>query len=143
MRINELLSEDADDDYKIAHQAPTHDSGSPLHDLSATYPDEIYGPKAAEYYGHYGGGNMQDRKAISIIQSRRNKPSQGTQIFRAVPADVKSNKINPGDWVTINRDYAVEHGHGLGKYKILSKIVSAKHLYTNGDSIQEWGYDPT
>jgi hypothetical protein len=52
--------------------------------------------------------------------------------------------INKGDWVTINREYAKEHGESLlkGNYKILSKNVKAKDIYTDGDSIQEWGYDP-
>ena len=29
-----------------------------------------------------------------------------------------------------------------GKYKILSKTVKARDIFTNGDSIHEWGYDP-
>jgi len=51
--------------------------------------------------------------------------------------------INPGDWVAINREYAVNHGKSyLGnKYKILTKTVRAKDLYTEG-YIEEWGYDP-
>lgn len=53
--------------------------------------------------------------------------------------------INPGDWVTISRQYAKEHGEGAlnGDYKIISKKVKAKDIYTNGDSIFEWGYDPS
>lgn len=54
-------------------------------------------------------------------------------------------KINKGDWVTINKNYAIEHGRSNlnGRYKILSKTVVAKDIYTNGDSIHEWGYDPS
>lgn len=53
--------------------------------------------------------------------------------------------INPGDWVTINRAYARDHGEStlLGDYKIISKTVKARDLYTNGDSIHEFGYSPT
>lgn len=53
-------------------------------------------------------------------------------------------KINPGDWVTPIREYAVSHGrsHLNNKYKIVSKTVPAKHLFTDGNSIEEWGYDP-
>lgn len=54
-------------------------------------------------------------------------------------------KINPGDWVTIDRKYAVDHGNnvfGLKNYKILSKTVPASAVFTNGDSILEWGYNP-
>ncbi len=52
--------------------------------------------------------------------------------------------INKHDWVTLNRAYAKEHGESTlrGKYKILSKVVRAKDLYTDGNSIHEWGYDP-
>ena len=56
----------------------------------------------------------------------------------------KIDTINPGDWVTINRNYAKDHGESalLGKYRIITKVVKAKDIYTNGDSIHEWGYDP-
>jgi len=52
--------------------------------------------------------------------------------------------INPNDWVTIDRNYALEHKNSTlrGKGKILTKIVLAKQLYTDGNSIFEWGYDP-
>jgi DNA polymerase III epsilon subunit-like protein len=54
-------------------------------------------------------------------------------------------KINSGNWVTPIREYAVSHGrsHLNGKYKIVSKTVPAKHLFTDGNSIEEWGYDPS
>lgn len=53
--------------------------------------------------------------------------------------------INPGDWVTVNRAYAKEHGESAlqGSYKIISKKVRAKDIFTNGDSIHEWGYSPS
>jgi hypothetical protein len=51
-------------------------------------------------------------------------------------------KINPGDWVTLAKSYAQEHGRdNLGKYKILSKTVTADTLFTDGD-LHEWGYHP-
>ena len=51
-------------------------------------------------------------------------------------------KINSGDWVTIYRPYAKGHGVSSlrGKYKILSMTVPAKNLFTDGNSIYEWGY---
>lgn len=60
------------------------------------------------------------------------------------PEDTKKIEINKEDWVTINKQYAKDHGEAtlLGKYRILTKIVPAKTLFTNGDSIHEWGYDP-
>lgn len=54
--------------------------------------------------------------------------------------------INPGDWVTPFRSYAVEHGQshlgGEGKYEIVKRKVRARDIYTAGDSWAEWGYDP-
>jgi len=51
-------------------------------------------------------------------------------------------KINTGDWVTLSKTYAKEHGESAlnGEYKIISKTVNAKELFTNGDSINEFGY---
>lgn len=53
-------------------------------------------------------------------------------------------QINAGDWVTISRLYAKAHGETQfnRKYKILTKTVKASDLYTSGDSIHEWGYQP-
>ena len=67
------------------------------------------------------------------------------QLRQAPDVPVPAFGINVGDWVTINRAYAKEHGEAClrGQYRILSKTVPAGHLYTDGNSIYEWGYDPT
>jgi hypothetical protein len=66
--------------------------------------------------------------------------------FRKLPLETNppKMKINNGDWVSINKDYAVEHGKSNlnNDFKVLTKTVPAKHLYTFGDSVHEWGYDP-
>jgi len=64
--------------------------------------------------------------------------------LQKVPNIPQKRSINKGDWVTIVRQYAVDHGKSAlnGKYKIVTKTVKAKDLYTNGNSIHEWGYDP-
>lgn len=56
--------------------------------------------------------------------------------------DNEKVKINNGDWVTINPMYAKVHGQSNlnNKFRVLSKTVSAKQLYTDGNSIHEWGY---
>ena len=55
-----------------------------------------------------------------------------------------SPTINAGDWVAIDRRYANDHGESAlhGRYRVLTKRVPAYTLFTNGDSIQEWGYHP-
>lgn len=52
--------------------------------------------------------------------------------------------INSGDWISISKQYAIDHGRSnLGnKFKVITKTVKAKDLYTDGNSIHEWGYSP-
>lgn len=129
--------------YRGAHKAPTSSNGSPLHDVTGAYPDDIYDdPSAARIYGH-GQDRWADQKSIDIIREARGNPNLKVEIFRAVPSGL-AVEIERGDWVTINRDYAVLHGEGplYGNHKILTKVVRAKDIFTNGDSIHEWGYDP-
>lgn len=54
------------------------------------------------------------------------------------------SSINAGDWVTPSRSYAVDHGESAlnGEYRILSKSVPASHLFTEGNSLSEFGYNP-
>ena len=129
--------------YRGAHTAPSADYGAPGHDLTEMYPDDIYGPNGAIYYGHGGDSRnrKQDNDTIAIIRSLRNNPDKKINIYRAVPKAVKD--INPGDWVTINKDYAKEHGERhLDNYTVLSKKVPVKEIYTDGNSIHEWGWNP-
>jgi hypothetical protein len=130
-------------DYSGEHKAPQRDSGAPLDNLKDVYPDDVYGPNAARYYG-VASGDATDKAAIRIIQATKGKPDAPVKVFRAIPKDIQSNEINPGDWITTMKSYAVTHGEGAlgGDYKILEKTVPAGDLYTNGDSIFEFGYDP-
>ena len=54
----------------------------------------------------------------------------------------KPFKINNGDWVTTSKEYAKMHGESNlnNNYRILTKVVKASQLYTDGNSIFEWGY---
>jgi hypothetical protein len=51
-------------------------------------------------------------------------------------------KIEDGNWVTTSRHYAIDHGRSSlnNQYKILQKTVRADELFTEGNSIHEWGY---
>ena len=60
-----------------------------------------------------------------------------------LPQDEKI-EINDRDWVGITPEYTKDHGetqYGEGKYRVLTKVVPCKHVYTEGNSLQEWGYD--
>ena len=183
-------------EYRGQHTAPMKgDGNAPLHELTKTYPDDIYSPQAAQYYGHYGGGSQADRQAIALMQAAKGRPNMPVTMYRAVPYEktveqqvaaiekqmaefmrrgkvpadsyIKGSEwyenalrtkeklmtlaeqqpqrlaINNGDWVTLSKEYAKEHGEGAlnGKYKIISKKVPARKLFTDGNSIQEFGYD--
>jgi len=130
-------------DYSGEHRAPGRDSGAPLDNLKDVYPDDVYGPNAARYYGHESGSQT-DKAAVRIIQATKGKPDAPVKVFRAIPKSIQSDEINPGDWITTIKSYAVQHGEGPlgGDYKILEKTVPAGDLYTDGNSIFEFGYDP-
>lgn len=134
----------AETSYRGSHSAPSRDFGAQLHQLDQIFPDDIYSPQAARLYGHYGANDPMDRQTIRLAQSFRGKPDADVTIYRAVPKDENIKGINQGDWVTINKQYAKEHGESvlLGDYKILEKKVKAKDIWTNADSIHEYGYDP-
>lgn len=64
------------------------------------------------------------------------------QINELLDQKKKGLKINKGDWVTPSLLYAKEHGQSnLDKFKIATKTVKASELYTDGNSIFEWGYN--
>ncbi len=141
-------SDDADirsnPDYSGEHEAPAKEDGAPLWDvtLNGMYPKDIYDHTAEKYYPHYG--DRRDGEAIRIIQWAHNKNNNPITIYRAVPGDLVRPKINPGDWVTIVRGYAKEHGEDNlgGDYKIISKSAHVRDLFTDANSIFEFGYDP-
>ena len=133
------------DTYKDQHTAPQRgqDNGTSIDNLTRVYPKDIYGADAARYYGHGGEDIAKDREAIRILQKIKGNPDAKVKIYRAIPENVNA-EINPQDWVTITKKYAVEHGESRfnGKYKLLEKEVKASDIFTDGNSIHEQGYDP-
>jgi len=131
--------------YRGSHKAPSPDFGAPLHDLTGggqMYPADVYSAKAAQFYGT--GYPKADKEAFELAKKVRGNPDAEVTMYRAVPKNEKITKINDGDWVTLSKDYAKNHGESvLGEdYKIISQKVKAKELWTNADSIHEFGYHP-
>ena len=130
-------------EYGMSHRPMTIEQGAaPLHDLSSAFDDTIYGKAGLQNYGT--GSPRLDREALKVFQQVKGNPTAEVTIYRAVPKGEKATKINPGDWVTVSKEYAMEHGEGQlgGKYKIISQKVPASHVTTNADSILEQGYYP-
>lgn len=131
-----------DPSFRGSHGAPMKgDSTAALHELNKIYPDDIYSPQAAQYYGH-GENVLQDRMLFNQLKGLRDKPDEMIDVYRALPKDAPM-EINHGDWVTTNKEYAVGHGKSVldGNYKIKKMKVPVKTLFTNGDSPYEFGLD--
>lgn len=144
---------DAAEEYRGQHTAPGRDS-APAHDLigSGVYPKDVY--QRPDWY-EQGDGLAVMRRVLAL----KDRPDAKVAIYRAIPTEVykremaaaeKSGEpflnrvIRPGDWVTIDKIYAKEHGESAlnGDFKVVHKNVPASHIFTNGDSIMEWGYHP-
>ena len=129
-------------DWRIKHKVPNSqdETAHSIDKLENVYGSAIYSSQAVYYYGE---GRKYDAKAIEVIQKTHNKPNAMIKIYRAVPTNIKDTRIRNGDWVAVTKEYADEHGYRWlhGDYKIIENTVLAKHLFNNGDSIQEFGYD--
>lgn len=131
----------AEHDYRGIHEAPGRDYGAPMHDLSTMYPDDIYGPDGMRLYGAHH--DRCDSISWRIIVAARGKPDYRVKIYRAVPIGT-GPRINRGDWVTPCRAYAEDHGEAWLRdgYEIISATARAADLFTEANSLHEWGYDP-
>lgn len=129
-------------DYRMEHSAPNSkdEISQSIDNLKGLYPDDLYSSKGYQYYGT--GYDAMDRKAWDILKRIKGKPDDTVTIYRAYPKGT-GGTITNGDWVTIVRDYAVEHGEANlgGNYQIVSKDVKASEVFTNADSLLEQGYD--
>lgn len=127
--------------YQGGHRPGGPDFGAPMHDVrQGIYPDDFY-ERTRNYVSDAETGSHQ---SLSSVLFAKNRPHAWVKVYRAVPKDAPRGGINPGDWVTPSSLYAREHGRSNlnNNFKIRSKMVRAKHLFTQGDSINEWGYHP-
>lgn len=140
---NEPVTPSTSNSYEGFHNAPTREDGAPLHDLTGNeiYPANVY---AENNLKHYTSGYQEfDAEAHQIIKSVEGNPDAVVEIYRAIPKDVEGG-INAGDWVTPIKGYAEQHGQSNlnDNFKIETLSVKASDLFTEGNSLLEWGYDP-
>ena len=126
--------------YRDSHLAPDADGGFNSYQLTNVYPDL----NSRTFAREYGDGRPYDAKTVKIMREMQKNPEGEITVYRAVPAGIEANTLNYGDWVAITKDYAIEHGNSRfdGKYKIIEQKVKGSDLYTDGNSIDEWGYSP-
>jgi hypothetical protein len=126
-------------DYRMQHQAPSRSDGfgSPAYNIEEMMPNFYEHP---EWY--VIGKEKYNQESIAAIKSMQNNPDAPVTVYRAVPEGIK--EINQGDWVTLSRTYAKQHieSNLNNSGKILSLDVTAKDLWFDGNSINEFGYDP-
>lgn len=130
--------------YAGQHRPVTTEGGAArLDDLTPAFGEDIYGKDAAQFFGT--GDDTLDQETLRILTSIRGNPDALISVYRAVPRGEPSQEtINPGDWVSVNKKYAAQHGQATlrGKYKIIEQKVRAADLTTNADSFHEQGYYP-
>lgn len=131
--------------YRGEHNPPGPEDGAPAWDLTGggkVYPADVYS-MGRRYYGT--GDDKSDAESFGVAYRVRNNPMAKVRVYRAIPKDVTARKLNSGDWVSLSRSYANSHGESSlnGEYKIISQVVRAGEIYTNGDSINEFGFHPT
>ena len=131
-------------DYGMSHRPSGPFDAAPAHNVSANgmYPEDFYSNNGLHYYGT--GEDVIDKQSYNAIRSVLNLPNEKVTMYRAVPNIVSKPSINIGDWVTLSRQYAKEHGESNlnNDFKILSKKVPARDVFTNADSMHEFGYFP-
>ena len=132
----------ANEDYRGTHRAPSGDNGEgSLNAMNRTYPDDLYSKDGARLYGDTTDV-ARDRQMHRIIVDAKGKPDKLVTVYRAVPKGT-GGKINPGDWVTPSKAYALEHGARFDEgTDILEAKVKAGDLFTEGNSIYEFGWSP-
>lgn len=123
------------EDYRGRHQPPGRDYGAPMHDVEMMFPNFYERPELYKTY------NDSDPESVRPIMSSRGNPDAAVQIHRAVPKGVDT--INPGDWVTPSRGYAEFHREAnVPDGHVISREVRAGDLFSEGNSIHEWGWHP-
>lgn len=125
-------------DYRGYHTAPRRADGfgAPATDVEEMMPDFYERPNI-----YTTGMPTADKESVSALMAIRGKPNKPVTIYRAVPEGV--DKINPGDWVTMSPTYAKQHLlSNLEAGHVISRTIPAGDLWFDGDSINEFGYDP-
>lgn len=129
--------------YQIQHKPMSVEGGaSQLHDLTTSFGDDVYGKHALEYFG---SGDDREKATLRVLQSLRGKPDAQVTIYRGAP--LEAGKINPGDWVTLDKrvaqDYVDLAKDNEGKAgKVYEMRVPASHITAWPDSLLEFGYFP-
>ena len=126
-------------EYMMKHRPwPDEEMSAGLHDLDNVFPG-IYGRHASDYKTFADDPRI-DAQSLKVINAVRGNPEAMVDIYRAVPKGVRD--FNTGDWVSISKNYAKQHGESVlnGDYDLIKAKARAADISEPGDSIAEQGY---
>lgn len=123
--------------YRMDHLAPNRDYGAPAHDLEQMFPDFYSRPDL-----YRTGDSVSDNESLAALEKIKGDPNAIVTVYRSAP---EGSTINPGDWVSLSETYARQHGQGETEDQdmpVFSMEVRAGDLFSEGNSINEFGWDP-
>lgn len=133
-----------DEDYRMQHRPADEEYGAPLHDLThgGMLPEDVY--THPQYYDYAGEGmGSSFGESYRHVLRTRGKPEAKVKIYRSLPAEHAHQGFRPGDWVSTSKEYARQHGmqsDSKHDWPVISTVVPAKHLWTEGNDLREYGY---
>ena len=129
----------ADNSYGWAHRPGDPEGGIPAWDLTQGVPANVY--THPHYYSDMS--EPSNREAHNILRRIRNNPETKIRIYRSLPAEKAHHGIKPGDWVSISKEYARQHGKQedpKNDWPVIRATVKAKDLFTDADDFREFGF---
>ena len=101
------------------------------------------------YYnpGRVGFRDAAASETSSVLRKLRYEKADAdtkVMVYRAVPIDVKGNKLLSGDWIALSKQYCIDHGNGRygeGNYRIIEEEVPIKTIWNDGNDMREFGFD--
>lgn len=126
------------DNYRLSHQAPgPEEDGTTISldqigsDINEVFPSDVL--KNSKNYG------LKHASTAATLVVAQGHPESESHIWRAVPQGVTT--INPGDWVSLSKEYAEEEAQ-MESAQIISATAKASDLWSEG-LLEEWGYQGT
>ena len=132
-----------DDSYRMSHQPS--EVGPRAHDLTEDggegeyLTDDVY----ANPERYSGAGTTVIRETMAQLRQAKGNPDAIVTIHRWAP---EGNAIEAGNWVSLSKTYAEQHGESNSSGKagsVISLDVPAKTIRFAGDDLAEFGYWPS